>query len=133
MNDIQYTLERLWAGQLGNGFIVLSFVSAFLAFIAFYLSSKNSGYLKLARFAFNLHGFAVVGMTLHHPSRPVVPMSQVRLDDAQPRALVLGSERQGLSDAALEACTILTNIPMAVGIDSLNVASATAIACYALK
>ncbi len=62
MNDIQYTLERLWAGQLGNGFIVLSFVSAFLAFIAFYLSSKNSGYLKLARFAFNLHGFAVVGI-----------------------------------------------------------------------
>jgi tRNA G18 (ribose-2'-O)-methylase SpoU len=78
-------------------------------------------------------GFAVVGMTLQHHSKPVVPMAQLRLDDAQPRALVLGSERQGLSEAALEACTILTNIPMAVGIDSLNVASATAIACYALK
>ena len=78
-------------------------------------------------------GFAVVGMALSHPSRPVVPMTHVHLDDTQPRALVLGSERQGLSDAALEACTILTNIPMAVGIDSLNVASATAIACYALK
>ncbi|KRO64543.1 MAG: hypothetical protein ABR76_01435 [Acidimicrobiia bacterium BACL6 MAG-121220-bin61] len=78
-------------------------------------------------------GFAVVGMTLKHHARQVEPMAQVRLDDSQPRALVLGSERQGLSDAALEACTILTNIPMAVGIDSLNVASATAIACYALK
>jgi tRNA G18 (ribose-2'-O)-methylase SpoU len=78
-------------------------------------------------------GFAVVGMTLKHHSKQVEPMAKVRLDDSQPRALVLGSERQGLSDAALEACTILTNIPMAVGIDSLNVASATAIACYALK
>jgi tRNA G18 (ribose-2'-O)-methylase SpoU len=72
-------------------------------------------------------------MTLKHHSKQVEPMAQVRLDDSQPRALVLGSERQGLSDAALDACTILTNIPMAVGIDSLNVASATAIACYALK
>ena len=78
-------------------------------------------------------GFAVVGMTLQHHSKQVVPMTQVLLNDSQPRAIVLGSERQGLSDAALEACTILTNIPMAVGVDSLNVASATAIACYALK
>ncbi|TRZ74100.1 MAG: RNA methyltransferase [Actinobacteria bacterium] len=78
-------------------------------------------------------GFAVVGMALSHPSRPVVPMTHVRLDDTQPRALVLGSERQGLSQSTIEACTILTSIPMAPGIDSLNVASATAIACYALK
>lgn len=78
-------------------------------------------------------GFAVVGMTLSHPSRPVVPMNHVQIDDAQPRALVLGSERQGLSLSTIDACTILTSIPMASGIDSLNVASATAIACYALK
>lgn len=62
MDDIQITTERLWAGHLGNGFIVLSFVSAFLAFITYYLSAKNSGFLKLARFAFNLHGFAVIGI-----------------------------------------------------------------------
>ena len=78
-------------------------------------------------------GFAVVGMALSHPSRPVVPMTHVQIDDTQPRALVLGSERQGLSQSAIDACTILTSIPMALGIDSLNVASATAIACYALK
>ena len=78
-------------------------------------------------------GFAVVGMALSHPSRPVVPLTHVDLDDTQPRALVLGSERQGLSQSTIDACTILTSIPMAPGIDSLNVASATAIACYALK
>ena len=78
-------------------------------------------------------GFAVVGMALSHATRPVVPMNHVLLDDTQPRALVLGSERQGLSQQTIDACTILTSIPMAPGIDSLNVASATAIACYALK
>lgn len=62
MNEIKYISERLWAGHLGNGFVVLSFVSAFLAFIAYYLSSKNSSYLKLARAAFNIHGFAVIGI-----------------------------------------------------------------------
>jgi tRNA G18 (ribose-2'-O)-methylase SpoU len=48
------------------------------------------------------------------------------------RALVLGSERQGLSDASLNLCAQLANITMADGVDSLNVASASAIACFAL-
>jgi tRNA G18 (ribose-2'-O)-methylase SpoU len=98
----------------------------------------NLPYARITDISTTLHqlasrGFAVVGMTLTHPTKQVLPMNHINLADSQPRALVLGSERQGLSDAALEACTILTNIPMAVGIDSLNVASATAIACYALK
>ncbi|MEI8136254.1 MAG: cytochrome c biogenesis protein CcsA [Bacteroidota bacterium] len=62
MNEIQYIGERLWAGHLGNAFVVLSFVTAFLSFIAYYLSSKNSSYIKLARLAFNLHGFSVIGI-----------------------------------------------------------------------
>ncbi|TSA52829.1 MAG: RNA methyltransferase [Actinobacteria bacterium] len=78
-------------------------------------------------------GFAVVGMTLTHTTRLVTPLPQVCIDASQPRALVLGSERQGLSESTIDACTILTSIPMASGIDSLNVASATAIACYALN
>jgi tRNA G18 (ribose-2'-O)-methylase SpoU len=98
----------------------------------------NLPYARITDISTTLHqlasrGFAVVGMTLNHPTKQVLPMNHINLDDSQPRALVLGSERQGLSEAALEACTILTNIPMAAGIDSLNVASATAIACYALK
>jgi cytochrome c-type biogenesis protein CcmF len=62
MHDIQDIGERLWAGHLGNGFIVLSFVAALLACISFYLSFNNRSYLKLARFAFNLHALAVVGI-----------------------------------------------------------------------
>lgn len=47
------------------------------------------------------------------------------------RAVVVGSERSGLTDAVL-AITTPVRIAMAAGVDSLNVAAATAVACYAL-
>ena len=47
-------------------------------------------------------------------------------------AIVLGSERQGLSTETLARITSLVRIPMAEGVDSLNVAAAAAVACYAL-
>ena len=78
-------------------------------------------------------GFSIVGMTPNHPTRVVESLREIRLEPDQPRAVVLGSERQGLSDAALEHCNVLARIDMADGVDSLNVAAATAIACYALR
>ena len=62
MKEIEYIGERLWAGHLGNAFVVLSFVAALLSCISFYLSSKNSEFIRMARIAFNLHGFAVLGI-----------------------------------------------------------------------
>ena len=47
------------------------------------------------------------------------------------RAVVIGSERSGLSDAVL-AGTVPVRIPMAGGVDSLNAAAAAAVACFAL-
>jgi len=47
-------------------------------------------------------------------------------------AIVLGSERTGLSDAALGAVSHKVRIAMAPEIDSLNVAAAAAVACHAL-
>jgi tRNA G18 (ribose-2'-O)-methylase SpoU len=46
--------------------------------------------------------------------------------------LVAGHEGDGLSDAALDACTHRARIPMMNEVDSLNVATATAIALYEL-
>jgi tRNA G18 (ribose-2'-O)-methylase SpoU len=46
-------------------------------------------------------------------------------------ALMLGSEGPGLSPAALEAARWRCAIPMAAAGDSLNVAAAAAVACYA--
>jgi tRNA G18 (ribose-2'-O)-methylase SpoU len=45
-------------------------------------------------------------------------------------ALLMGSEGPGLSRRWLEAADRRAVIPMAAGIDSLNVAAATAVACY---
>lgn len=53
---------------------------------------------------------------------------------AQPSkiALVFGSEGDGLSRQALEACDTVVTIPMLHGVDSLNVAAASAVTLYAL-
>lgn len=48
-------------------------------------------------------------------------------------ALLVGAEGPGLSDAALEAATHRVSIPMAAGVDSLNVATATAIALHQFR
>ncbi len=48
-------------------------------------------------------------------------------------ALVLGTEGDGLSRAALDNADTIVTIPMMHGVDSLNVASATAVALYALR
>lgn len=48
-------------------------------------------------------------------------------------ALVLGTEGDGLSRAALEAADTVVTIPMAHGVDSLNVAAASAVALHALR
>jgi tRNA G18 (ribose-2'-O)-methylase SpoU len=47
------------------------------------------------------------------------------------RAVLVGSERAGLSDVVLDLATPV-RIPMAAGVDSLNAAAATAVACFAL-
>ncbi len=62
MNEVQYIGERIWAGQLGHAFVVLSFVAALLTCFAFYLSFTNKAYLRLARIGFRIHGLAVLGI-----------------------------------------------------------------------
>ena len=47
-------------------------------------------------------------------------------------AVVLGAEGPGLSDATIDACSLAVRIPMARGVDSLNVAAAGAIAMHRL-
>jgi tRNA G18 (ribose-2'-O)-methylase SpoU len=45
---------------------------------------------------------------------------------------VLGTEGEGLSDHALERCSMRVRIPMSHDVDSLNVAAAAAVACFEL-
>jgi tRNA G18 (ribose-2'-O)-methylase SpoU len=48
-------------------------------------------------------------------------------------ALLLGTEGHGLSRRWLESADLRAVIPMADGVDSLNVAAATAVACYVAR
>lgn len=51
----------------------------------------------------------------------------------QPLALVFGTEGDGLAEATLSRCDHTVRIPMDHGVDSLNVAAASAVAFYALR
>ena len=63
------------------------------------------------------------------PAPTAIPIDEV---EPGPRLTVLiGSERAGLSNGLLELATPV-RIPMAAGVDSLNAAAATAVACWAL-
>lgn len=66
-------------------------------------------------------------------SDDAVPLD-VYARDRPPRvALMMGSEGDGLSAAALASADTVVTIPMTGGVDSLNVASAAAVALWALK
>jgi tRNA G18 (ribose-2'-O)-methylase SpoU len=72
-------------------------------------------------------GFRLLALT---PDPAAVPIGQVRADGRL--ALLVGAEGDGLSARWLAGADQAVRIPMSRGVDSLNVASAAAIACYLL-
>jgi tRNA G18 (ribose-2'-O)-methylase SpoU len=70
-------------------------------------------------------GFTLFALT---PDPAGAPITSVDLSGKV--ALLLGEEGPGLSGAALGAADHRVRIPLAPGVDSLNVAAAAAIACY---
>lgn len=76
-------------------------------------------------------GVVVCGLTPHPDARPLGEVARTIQQDRRV-AVVMGSERDGLSARSLAAMTHRVRIPMASGVDSLNVAAAAAVACYAL-
>lgn len=61
-----------------------------------------------------------------------VPLAEYAAERPEKVALVLGTEGDGLSRTALAAADAVVTIPMRGGVDSLNVASAAAVALWAL-
>lgn len=90
-------------------------------------------------------GFTVVGLSPEQAGsagndRQHIPLHRLALaladrvgSSAAPVALLLGAEGPGLSAEALRCCDRLVSIPMADGVDSLNVATAAALAFAALS
>ena len=75
-------------------------------------------------------GFTVAALEL---SESAVEMDDPALRDHERLALVLGAEGPGVTSAALAACDLHVKIPMAPGVDSLNVAAASAVAFWELR
>lgn len=76
--------------------------------------------------ALSAAGFTTVALTLADDSTPI----EEAVAGVERLALVLGSEGHGLSARWERSADRRANIPMRAGIDSLNVAAASAVACY---
>ena len=76
------------------------------------------------------YGFKTVAMALRHNS---VDISDPVLKQEPKLAIVMGTEGEGLPLATIDSADYVVRIPMYHGVDSLNVAAASAIAFYALS
>lgn len=75
-------------------------------------------------------GYTVAGMTL---ADDAVPLDELVAQDHRKLALVFGTEGHGLSTGADQLLDLRVTIPMAAGVDSLNVAASSAVAFYATR
>ena len=74
-------------------------------------------------------GFKTVAMALKDNS---VSINDPRLSAENKLAIIMGTEGDGLSDSTISDCDYTVKIPMYHGVDSLNVAAASAVAFYQL-
>lgn len=74
-------------------------------------------------------GFKTVAFALRDDS---ISIDDPLLASEEKLAIILGTEGEGLKDSTLAACDYTVKIPMSHGVDSLNVAAASAIAFWEL-
>ena len=88
-------------------------------------------YLHKGDWQAQLHalGFETCAMALRDDS---LSIADPRLPGIGKLAVVLGTEGDGLAASTIAACDYTVRIPMAHGVDSLNVAAASAVAFYQL-
>ena len=74
-------------------------------------------------------GFKTAAMALKEDT---LSIRDPRLLAEEKLAIVLGTEGDGLADATIDGCDYTVKIPMSHGVDSLNVAAASAVAFFQL-
>lgn len=75
-------------------------------------------------------GFKTVAMAL---SNHAININDPKLSAIDKLAVIMGTEGDGLSMETIEACDYVARIPMFHGVDSLNVAAASAVAFWQLQ
>jgi len=74
-------------------------------------------------------GYKMAAMALKDNS---VDIDDDRLNSEEKLAVIMGTEGEGLADHTIDACDYTVKIPMYNGVDSLNVAAASAVAFWQL-
>lgn len=75
-------------------------------------------------------GFKIVAMALNENA---ISIEDPRLVNEPKLAVVMGAEGDGLTQSTLTDCDYIVQIPMARGVDSLNVAAASAVTFWQLR
>lgn len=86
---------------------------------------RDDGFSLLKRL-----GFRTAAMALSNDS---ISLSDPILKQEQRLAIVMGTEGDGLPEDVIRSCDYIVRIPMAHGVDSLNVAAASAVAFWELR
>ena len=76
------------------------------------------------------HDYTTLAMALREDT---VSIDKPVLKEHDKLAIVLGTESEGLKEETIAACDYTVKIPMADGVDSLNVAAASAVAFWEMR
>lgn len=94
-----------------------------------FLDSDTESWPEKSMDILHSFGFEMVAMALTENS---LSIDDPRLLSAEKLAIVLGTEGDGLASATIANCDYTVRIPMSHGVDSLNVAAASAVAFWEL-
>ena len=92
-----------------------------------YIGDKKSIWPEEGMELLHSHGFKTVAMALRNDS---VRIDDEKLLSEEKIAIVLGTEGDGLAAETISDCDYTVKIPMSHGVDSLNVAAASAVAFW---
>lgn len=95
-----------------------------------FLNEDTSGQAPADLGTIKRMGFKTAAMALCDDS---VSIDDPKLLSEEKLAVVLGTEGEGLASSTITDCDYTVRIPMARGVDSLNVAAASAVAFWALR
>ena len=94
-----------------------------------YLSDRAEDWPEKGLAALHAMGFETVAMALRDDA---LSIDDPKLAACGKLAVLLGTEGDGLSDGTIASCDHTVRIPMSHGVDSLNVAAASAVAFWEL-
>lgn len=94
-----------------------------------FLGSEDSEWPDAGMKLLQKLGFRTAAMALRDDS---IPIDDARLRAEDKLAILLGTEGDGLSPSTIANCDYTVRIPMSHGVDSLNVAAASAVAFWEL-